>query len=90
MRMSKFSDSKIMDAVKRVEADFGVPDICREMDISTATFYKWRAKYGGMDVSMMSRMKELEEENRRLKKMYLEEKLKAEIVWEAQSVLRFK
>ena len=46
-------------------------------------FYKWRAKYGGMDVSMMSRMKELEEENRRLKKMYLEEKLKAEIVSEA-------
>jgi putative transposase len=64
-----------MDAVKRVEAGFGVSDICREMGISTATFYKWRAKYGGMDVSMMSRMKELEEQNRRLKKMYLEEKL---------------
>jgi putative transposase len=60
-----------------------VPDICRELGISTATFYKWRAKYGGMDVSMMSRMKELEEENRRLKKMYLEEKLMAEIVSEA-------
>ena len=49
----------------------------------SATFYKWRAKFGGMDVSMMSRMKALEEENRRLKKMYLEEKLKAEIVAEA-------
>jgi len=72
-----------MDAVKRVEAGFAVPDICRELGISTATFYKWRAKFGGMDVSMMSRMKELEEENRRLKKMYLEEKLKAEIVSEA-------
>jgi putative transposase len=83
MRKSKFTDSQIMDAVKRIEAGFGVPDICREMGISTATFYKWRAKYGGMDVSMMSRMKELEEENRRLKKMYLEEKLKAEIVSEA-------
>jgi putative transposase len=83
MRKSKFTDSQIMDAVKRVEAGFGVPDICRELVISTATFYKWRAKYGGMDVSMMSRMKELEEENRRLKKMYLEEKLKAEIVSEA-------
>jgi len=83
MRKSKFTDSQIMDAVKRVDAGFGVPDICREMGISTATFYKWRAKYGGMDVSMMSRMKELEEENRRLKKMYLEEKLKAEIVSEA-------
>jgi putative transposase len=48
-----------------------------------ATFYKWRARYGGMDTSMMSRMKELEEENRRLRKMYMDEKLKAEIVAEA-------
>ena len=53
------------------------------MDQATATFYKWRAKFGGMDTSMMSRMKELEDENRRLKKMYLEEKLKSEIVAEA-------
>tara|TARA_R110000868_G_scaffold8205_8_gene42805 strand:- start:4850 stop:5020 length:171 start_codon:yes stop_codon:yes gene_type:complete len=51
--------------------------------MSSATFYKWRAKYGGMDASMMSRLKELEEENRHLKKMYAEEKLKAEIVKEA-------
>jgi putative transposase len=72
-----------MDAVKRVESGCVVPDICRELGISTATFYKWQAKYGGMNVSMMSRMKELKEENRRIKKMYLEEKLKAEIVSEA-------
>jgi putative transposase len=83
MRKSKFIDSQFMDAVKRVEGGFGVPYICRELGICTATFYKWRAKYGGMDVSILSRMKELEEENRRLKKMYLEEKLKAEIVSEA-------
>jgi len=83
VKKSKFSDSQILDAVKRVEAGIGVADICRELGISTATFYKWRAKYGCMDVSMMSRMKELEEENRRLKKMYLEEKLKVEIVAEA-------
>ena len=83
MRKSKFTDSQIMDAVKRVEVGFTVPDICRELGVSTAMFYKWRAKYGGMDVSMMSRMKELEDENRRLKKMYVEEKLKAEIVAEA-------
>ncbi len=69
MRKSRFTDSQILDAVKRVEAGIAVPDLCRDMGISTATFYKWRAKYGGMDVSMMSRMKELEEENRRLKKM---------------------
>ena len=72
-----------MDAVKRVEVGFAVPDICRESCISTETFYKWPPKYGGMDVSMMARMRELEVENRRLKKMYLEEKLKAEIVAEA-------
>ena len=60
-----------------------MPDISRDLGISTATFYKWRAKYGGMDVSMIARMKELEEENRRLKNMYPEEKLKAEIVAEA-------
>ena len=83
MKRSKFTDSQIIDSVKRAESGIGAPDICRELGISTATFYKWRAKYGGMDVSMMSRMKELEEENRRLKKMYLEEKLKAEIVAEA-------
>ena len=83
MRKSKFTDSQIMDAVKRVEAGFAVPDLCLDLGVSTATFYKWPAKYGGMDMSMMSRMKELKDENRRLKKMYLEEKLKAEIVSEA-------
>jgi putative transposase len=72
-----------LDAVKRVESGIGFPDICRELSISTATFHKWWAKYCGMDGSMMSRMKELEEESRRLKKIHLEEKLKAEIVSEA-------
>jgi putative transposase len=83
MKKSKFSDSQIMAALKKGEAGVSPPDICREMGISSATFYKWRAKFGGMDTSMISRMKELEDENRRLKKMYLEEKLKAEIVAEA-------
>jgi putative transposase len=80
---SRFTDSQIMAALKRVKAGLLVPDICWELGISTATFYKWRAKFGGMDTSMMTRMKELEDENRRLKKMYLEEKLKSEIVAEA-------
>ena len=83
MKRSKFTDSQIMDALKRVDAGLVVPEVCRELGISTATFYKWRAKYGGMDTSMMARMKELEAENARLKKMYIEEKLKAEIVTEA-------
>ena len=82
MKKSKFSDSQIMEALKRVEAGLAVPELCRELGISTAAFYKWRAKFGGMDTSMMRRMKELEEENRRLKKMYIEEKLKAEIATE--------
>ena len=77
MKKSRFTDSQIMAALKRVEVGLAVPEICRELGISTATFYKWRAKFGGMDTSMMSRMKELEDENRRLKKMYLEEKLKS-------------
>ena len=83
MKRSKFTDSQIMEALKRVDAGLAVPDICRELGISSATFYKWRAKYGGMDTSMMARMKELEAENARLKKMYIEEKLKAEILNEA-------
>ena len=82
MKRSKFTDSQIMEALKRVDAGLAVPEICRELGISTATFYKWRAKYGGMDTSMIARMKELEAENARLKKMYIEEKLKAEIVTE--------
>jgi putative transposase len=51
MKRSKFSDRQIIDAVKRVESGIGVPDICRELGVSSATFYKCRAKYGGMDVS---------------------------------------
>ena len=83
MKKSRFTDSQIMDVLKRAEAGTAVPDLCRELGVSTATFYKWRAKYGGMDTSMMSKLKELEEENRRLRRMYVEEKLKAEIAAEA-------
>ena len=83
MKRSKFTDSQIMDALKRVDAGLAVPDVCRELGISSATFYKWRSKYGGIDTSMMARMKVLEAENARLKKMYIEEKLKAEILNEA-------
>ncbi len=83
MRKSRFSDSQIMTILKKAESGVPVSEICRENGISTALFYRWRSKYGGMDVSMMSRMKELEAENARLKKMYAEERLKAEIVQEA-------
>ena len=83
MKKSRFTDSQTITVLKRAEVGEAVPDLCREIGISTATFYKWRSKFGGMDVSMMARMKELEDENRRLKKMYMDEKLKAEIVSEA-------
>ncbi|KGM40439.1 transposase [Aquabacterium sp. NJ1] len=83
MKKSRFTDSQIIEALKRAETGLAVPELCRELGISNATFYKWRAKFGGMDASLMARMKELEEENRRLRKMYVEEKLKAEIVTEA-------
>lgn len=85
MKKSKFTDSQIMAALKRVEGGLGVPELCREMGSSSATFDKWRAKYGGMDTSMMARMKELEQENARLKKRYAEERLKAEILKEAMA-----
>ena len=83
MKKSKFTDSQIIEALKRVEAGLSVPEICRELGISSATFYKWRAKFGGMDVPMMARLKDLEAENSRLKKLYAEERLKAETLKEA-------
>ena len=85
MKMSRFSDSQIMQILKLAEAGSPVPGLCREYGMSSATFYKWRAKFGGMDASMVSRMKELEEENRRLKKMYADVQLQADILKEAMS-----
>lgn len=83
MKISRFTDSQIMAILKQAGAGTPVPTLCREHGMSSATFYKWRAKYGGMDAPLMARMKALEDENRRLKKMYAEERLKAEIVKEA-------
>jgi putative transposase len=85
MKKPRYTDSQIMAILKQAEAGTPVPELCREHGMSSASFYKWRAKYGGMDASMMARLKELEEENRRLKKMYAEERLKAEIIQEAMA-----
>lgn len=82
MKTSRFTDSQIMAILKQNEAGSSVPDLCREHGISSASFYKWRTKFGGMDASLMKQMKEREDENRRLKKMYAEEKLKSEIAKE--------
>ena len=86
MKTSRFSDSQIIAILKQAEAGSPVPELCREHGISSATFYKWRAKFGGMDASLMARLKDLEEENRRLKKMYAEERLKADILQEAMAI----
>lgn len=83
MKRSRFTDSQIMTILKQAEGGTPVAELCREHGMSNATFYKWRAKYGGMDASMVARLKELEAENRRLKKMYAEERLKSEIRKEA-------
>ena len=83
MKKSRFSDSQIIAVLKQVEAGKPVPELCREHGINSETFHKWRARFGGMDASLMARLKELEAENTRLKKMYAEERLKAEIVKEA-------
>ncbi len=83
MKQSRFSDSQIIAILKQAAGGSPVPELCREHGMSSAAFYKWRSKFGGMDASLMSRLKELEDENRRLKKMYAEERLKAEIIQEA-------
>lgn len=83
MKKSRFTDSQIMAVLKQAESGTPVPELCRQHGISTATFYKWRSKFGGMDVSLMARMKELEDENRRLKKMYVDAQMRALIVEEA-------
>ena len=80
MRKSKYSEHQIINAIKRSESGVPVKELCRELGISTATFYQWRSKYSGMEASDLKRLKELEEENRRLKHMYAELSLDHAIV----------
>lgn len=70
MRKSKYSENQIIAILKAVEAGRAVRDVCREHEVSEATYYKWKSKYGGMQASDIRRLRELEEENRRLKQMY--------------------
>ncbi len=83
MKTSRFSDSQILAILKQASNGVPVTDLCREHGMSSAAFYKWRAKYGGMNASLMARMKELERENARLKKMYAETQIKCEVPQEA-------
>ncbi len=83
MKTSRFTEAQIMGVLRQAEGGLPVADICRDHGISIATFYKWRSKYGGMDASMISQMKSLEDENRRLKRMYADLSMQADLLKEA-------
>ena len=83
MRKSRFTEAQIMGILRQAEGGLAVADLCREHAISSATFYKWRSTFGGMDASMISEMKGIEDENRRLKKMYAELSMQNELLKEA-------
>ena len=83
MKKSRFSETQIMGVLRQAEAGIALPELCREHGISTATFYNGRSKYGGMDASMISEMKDIQDENRRLKKMFAELSMQNELLKEA-------
>ena len=85
MKKSRYSDSQIINILKQAEAGTPVSSLCREHGMSSASFYKWRSKFGGMDASMMTRMKELEAENTRLKRMYADLHLQNDVIKEVLS-----
>ncbi len=80
MKRSKFSESQIVTILKEAEAGVSLDDLSRQYGFSRAAFYKWKAKYSGMSVSELKRLKELEEENRRLKQMYANLSLEHEVL----------
>jgi putative transposase len=83
MKQSKYSEPQILAILRQAEGGVPVAQLCREHGMSNASFYKWRAKYGGMDASMISQMKTVEDENRRLKKMFAELSMQNELLKEA-------
>lgn len=83
MKKSKFSEAEIFKILKAHESGMKVSEISRQYGVSQATFYVWRSKYGGMDLPMMKKLKELEDENKRLKKMYAEVSMDKQILQEA-------
>lgn len=73
----RFTDAQIINILKEGESGISIPELCRKHGICSATFYKWRSMYGGLDVSMVSQMRALEEENRRLKRMYADSQMQS-------------
>jgi len=83
MKKSRFTDAQILTILKPGESGVPVAELCREHGISNATYYNWRSKFGGMDASLMSEMKSMADENRRLKKMYAEMAMQNELLKDA-------
>ena len=83
MKTSRYSDPLILSILHQAEGGVAVADLCREHGMSNASFYKWRAKFGRMDASMITQMKTIEDENRRLKKMFAELSMQNELLKEA-------
>lgn len=79
MKKSRFSESQIIKALKENEGGHNVEDVSRELGISKGTFYSWRKRFGGMELSELKRLKELEEENSKLKRMYADQALQLEM-----------
>jgi putative transposase len=82
MKTGRYSDAQIMGILKQGESGVPISELCREHGMSNASFYKWRVKYGGMDASMVSQMKAMEAENRRLKRMYAEMSMQNDLLKE--------
>lgn len=79
----RLSESAIIKILKQAEGGVSVPELCRQHGMSNASFYKWRSKFGGMDASMIADMKSISEENRRLKRMYIEGQMQIDLLKEA-------
>lgn len=80
MKKSRYTETQIVKILKEVEAGRKVNEVCREYGISDATYYNWKSKYGGMEASDVKRLKELEDENRKLKQMFADLSLEHRIV----------
>ena len=83
MKIGRFNEHQRLGILKQAESGIPVSELCREHGMSSASFYKWRAKYGGLDASMISQMKTMDDENRRLKKMFAELSMQNELLKEA-------
>ncbi len=83
MKTARYSDAQSMGILKQAEGGVPVSELCREHGMSSASFYKWRAKFGGMDASLITEMKDMAEQNRRLKKMYAEMSMQNDLLKEA-------